>query len=160
MKLAIGNMKGGVGTSTLACSISAAFAKDGRSVVLIDTDRSQNTTMWCSKRRALALDPPVSITTARHSIAAALGNGVAYDIQLIDVWRHHDDIETIARSVDFWLAPSTVSTADLEATLRLYEALHSSTRQRPPKPVAFGVVLTQTPNAPRSREEAEARAFL
>jgi len=160
MKIAIGNRKGGVGTSTLACNVSAAFAVTGHSVLLVDTDASRTSTAWCMRRHALALEPSLAVVTARRSTTAALDNDDPYDIRLVDVWRHHDAMEAIAGRVDFWLAPCIASRPDLDATLQLYETFRRDGWRHPTEPAPFGVVLTQTPSAWGPRWEAYARSYL
>jgi chromosome partitioning protein len=52
MILTVGNLKGGVGKTTLACNISVALAARGRDVLLIDAERTalDFTTLRASKR--------------------------------------------------------------------------------------------------------------
>jgi hypothetical protein len=160
MKIAIGNRKGGVGTSILACNTSAAFAAVGNSVLLVDTDRSRTTTGWYARRHALALEPSLAIVTAPRSTVAALDDPGPFDIRLVDVWRYHEDMAALAGNVNFWLAPCMASRPDLDVTLRLYEMLTSEVWRFSTDRVPFSVVLTQTPNAPGSQWEAYARSYL
>ncbi len=48
--VAVGNLEGGVGKSTLAVNLASAFAAGGRSTVLIDTDPQQTAARWAAHR--------------------------------------------------------------------------------------------------------------
>lgn len=48
--LAVGNLKGGVGKSTLAVNLASAFAAAGWRTTLIDTDPQQTATRWSAQR--------------------------------------------------------------------------------------------------------------
>jgi chromosome partitioning protein len=51
MIILVGNQKGGVGKSTLACGIAAALANDDKDVLLVDADRQLSATAWAEIRR-------------------------------------------------------------------------------------------------------------
>ena len=161
MKLAIGNEKGGFGSSTLAVNVAAAFAAAGNTVQLIDTDRnSRSTSTWRARRRALALQPSPSVLTAPGNTKAALDDSAHHDVRIVDTWRYHEDIEGLAGCVDFWIAPTMVSRVDLDATLRTFELLRDRLGTHASNRIRFGALLTQTPTASGSREEGDARAYL
>ena len=49
--IAIGNLKGGVGKSTLAINLGCAMASAGHGTVVIDTDPQQTASAWAHGRR-------------------------------------------------------------------------------------------------------------
>ena len=51
MIILVGNQKGGVGKSTIACSIAVALANDDQDVLLVDADKQLTTTAWSETRR-------------------------------------------------------------------------------------------------------------
>jgi chromosome partitioning protein len=51
MKIAVTNLKGGVGKTTIAVNLAAAFTQRGKSVCIIDTDQKQHSSLeWASCR--------------------------------------------------------------------------------------------------------------
>ena len=51
MKIAVTNLKGGVGKTTIAVNLAVAFAQRGKSVCIIDTDQNQNSAVeWVTYR--------------------------------------------------------------------------------------------------------------
>ena len=58
--LAISNLKGGVGKSTIAQNIAAQFAQNGVKVCIADTDTEQKTSVkWASLRDSSLVSIPV-----------------------------------------------------------------------------------------------------
>ncbi len=51
MIILIGNQKGGVGKSTVACNISGMLVKRGKDVVLVEADTQQSATEWVAIRK-------------------------------------------------------------------------------------------------------------
>lgn len=84
MNILIGNLKGGVGTTTHATNIAVKRASIGRSVFLIDTSTLLNADMWCTAR------------SEKHPSKAEIvggpkfGTGVSGHIQQLA--RHYDDV--------------------------------------------------------------------
>ncbi|MDP2429758.1 MAG: division plane positioning ATPase MipZ [Methylobacter sp.] len=52
MIILIGNQKGGVGKSTIACNISGMLVNRGHDIILVDSDEQKTTSMWVEDRRA------------------------------------------------------------------------------------------------------------
>ncbi|BCX19158.1 MAG: hypothetical protein KatS3mg117_2840 [Geminicoccaceae bacterium] len=76
--VAVGNLKGGVGKSTLAVNLAAAYAAAGRSAVLIDTDPQQTAARWAAQRR---LPCPVLEWPIRDLAAAGAWVGYALTVR-------------------------------------------------------------------------------
>ncbi len=59
MIILIGGEKGGTGKTTLAISLAALRAKDGKDVLLIDTDRQSSALYWSQKRTEAGHSPRI-----------------------------------------------------------------------------------------------------
>ncbi|WP_270938545.1 ParA family partition ATPase [Falsiroseomonas oryzae] len=118
--VAVAQRKGGVGKSTLAANLAAAFAGLGERVALLDTDPQKTLSHWHAARgkagsRASVLDfeapagwrVPATCDKLRRS----------HDIVLLDTPPHDDTDARIAiRAADLVLVPLQPSPADLWAT--------------------------------------------
>lgn len=124
MILAITNQKGGVGKTTTAVNLAAAFAQKGLATLLIDLDPQANTTM--------SYIFPEDI---RHAMYEVLSHRVSLGDAI-----HTTHLDNLS------LAPSTIAMAKLESTLlseldaqfRLKDALDGLS-------ASFDVIVVDTP---------------
>jgi chromosome partitioning protein len=87
MIIAVTNLKGGVGKSTISRTLAVFFAQNGIKTCIVDTDLEQRTsTDWCTRRPETAVYVPVFPMTAiqnlSRDIKTHLDNG--YQIVIID----------------------------------------------------------------------------
>jgi chromosome partitioning protein len=87
MIIAVTNLKGGVGKSTISRTLAVFFAQNGVKTCIVDTDLEQRTsTDWCTRRPETAVYVPVFPMTAiqnlSRDIKTHLDNG--YQIVIID----------------------------------------------------------------------------
>lgn len=149
--LAIGHSKGGTGKSTIATSLSAAFAQTGRKVYLVDADVGQGTTQnWLDQRDkghiAGCTSAPVDIG---KTIARAKGKGA--DMVLIDLGGRDDAVlKHVLEQVDFVLIPAQPTMPDLKETNRFVRIAKAAG-------APWTVVLNRVPrqNSARARDYIE-----
>lgn len=87
MIIAVTNLKGGVGKSTISRTLAVYFAQNGAKTCIVDTDLEQRTsTDWCARRPETAVYVPVfpmtTIQNLSRDIKTHIDNG--YQIVIID----------------------------------------------------------------------------
>lgn len=60
MILTVGNEKGGVGKSVIACNLSVMRAKEGREVLLVDADKKPSSSLFARVRTDEGISPEIS----------------------------------------------------------------------------------------------------
>ena len=85
MVIAITNLKGGVGKTTIATNLAVCFAQKGRKVCIVDTDLSQKSSMdWAGSRDESARKVPVFGITEKQLNKEVEGLRKDYDLVFID----------------------------------------------------------------------------
>jgi chromosome partitioning protein len=83
--VAISNLKGGVGKSTLAQNIGVQMAQMGKKVVIADTDTEQKTTTkWATLRNSTLLSVPVFSINPEKIAQEILALKQKYDCVIVD----------------------------------------------------------------------------
>ena len=119
MIIAVTNLKGGVGKSTLARNLAAYFVHKGVKACIIDTDLEQRTTCdWLERREETAIHIPVfPMTTVQglpKDVETHLNDG--YKMVIIDGVPQMDQIATRTMLIaDILLIPVTPSIDDLKS---------------------------------------------
>jgi chromosome partitioning protein len=129
MIIAVTNLKGGVGKSTLARNIAVYFARQGEKVCIIDTDIEQRTTCDWRNRRETETDPQVdvfpmsSVDGLVNDVKTHRGNG--YRVIILDGVPQLEKVTTkMILLSNFLIIPITPSIDDLksfERFLKRYE---------------------------------------
>jgi chromosome partitioning protein len=150
MILAIGNIKGGVGKSTLTANIAVALAQGGADVLVIDGDEQASAATFAAIRAELELPESARFTTVQLQ-GAAIRQQVRqlsskYDEIVIDVGGRDTgslraaltvaDVLLIPfqpRSVDLWAADQIAALVrearEVNETLRAYSLLNIADAQ-------------------------------
>jgi chromosome partitioning protein len=137
--IAVGNLKGGTGKSTIAVNLACRLAEKQRSVVLIDADPQGTAAAWLrdGAPRGLSL---ISLPLARASAAAAwneqlTGMRGCYDRTVIDLPPQAGECFEAALCIaDLLIVPLTLSEVDLHATAQAIAVLHRMRAVRSGRP--------------------------
>lgn len=137
--IAIGNLKGGTGKSTIAVNLACGLAEREHSVTLIDADPQGTAAAW------LREGPPAGLQLLALPLADALddaawsgrivGERRRRDLVLIDLPPQMGEcFEAALRIADLLVVPLTLSEVDLHATAQALAVLHrvQAVRRGPP----------------------------
>ena len=157
MKIAISNLKGGVGKSTLSQNLAVCFAHMGFKTCLVDTDTNQNSLAWSGVRP----DALPSVTVVGATDPKALGKAVDnlhrdYDAVIIDGTPSLSEMTTrIIIAADLLLIPILPSAHDFRAMQPFFERLDQAREFRGEIP-AFFIINQYSANANVYKRMAEA----
>lgn len=155
MIVMFGHEKGGVGKSTLATTFAAHVASLGKySVVLVDTDESNNTSRWGELRTLNELETPFTIVNQSvDPTANILKLSKAYDVVIVDVGAgDYARITDMSRIVDLWIAPSATGQKDADSNVNIIEAFQSANHKHKNGKVPLAFVFNRAPSSVNSTE--------
>lgn len=116
--ISIINTKGGVGKTTASVYLATAFANQGYSVALIDTDPQGSAFNWASDAKEAGEQLPFSLILSNAEHITGHLAGLAPDtIAVIDTPpRDEDIIAAVADQSDFIVVPMKASPQDIRRT--------------------------------------------
>ncbi|HEX6144297.1 MAG TPA: ParA family protein [Geminicoccaceae bacterium] len=125
--IAVGNLKGGTGKSTIAVNLACALAADGRDAVLVDADGQGTATDWHAGHRlplAVKSWPLGGERDAQRWVARVLALKAGLDDVVIDLPPQvGSGIASALLIADLFVIPVTPSGVDLRATGKALELL-------------------------------------
>ena len=158
--VAVGNLKGGTGKSTIAVNLACALAGKRARVLLLDADDQGTATEWASAGRLpveLVAAPLSSGSNRRQWIERVSDLVGTADFAVLDLPPHIGDAMTAAFVVaDLVLVPVTPSGADLRATGRALEFLGAAREARGDGLPACFVVPSKVDRRTAAGKEIEA----
>ncbi len=143
MKIAISNLKGGVGKTTIAQNLAVCFAHMGFKTCIVDTDTNQNSLAWCGVRS----DDVPSITVVGVTDSSALGKTVDnlhrdYEVVIIDGTPSLGEMTTrIILTADLLIIPILPSAHDYRAMTPFFERYNQAKSFRDTIPAYFLINL-------------------
>ena len=125
--ITVAQQKGGVGKSTLAAHLAVAFAQQGYSTMLFDTDPQGTCTHWHAQRKKNDIG---LIATSGWRLTRDLSMArEANDIIIIDTPPHAEmDIKVSVRAADLVIVPIQPSPADVWAVKETFSTIASESR--------------------------------
>lgn len=126
--ITVAQQKGGVGKSTLAAHLAVAFAQQGYSTMLFDTDPQGTATHWHAQRKSndIGLIATSGWRLTRDLSMARESN----DVIIIDCPPHAEmDIKVSVRAADLVLVPIQPSPADVWAVKETFNTISAESRQ-------------------------------
>ena len=131
--IAIGNLKGGTGKSTLAVNLTCALANGAKTkAVLIDADSQGTATDWAARGRlpaeveAMPFEPEAGQADGVW-LDAVKARAAAHDFVVLDLPPHLGTSIVLALvAADLFVVPVTPSGADIKATSKAIDLLRQA----------------------------------
>jgi len=139
MIIAITNLKGGCGKSTIATNLAVCFAHAGKSVCIVDTDTNQSAMSWVENRDTeLPTVTVTGVTNAKVAGQTITSMGSKYDIVIVDGTPTVSEMTTrIILVSDLVLIPIQASPLDFNAMPMFFERYEQAKEFRGDIPAAF-----------------------
>lgn len=160
MILLLGGEKGGTGKSTLATNLAAWLARQGRDVLLVDTDRQRTAAHWVDRRNRLKEVPTVHCTERRGNVFQSLKDlAKRYEQVIVDAGgQDSEELRTALVAAHWVYVPLKASQPDLETSWHMNELVQLARGMNPN--LEARVLICMAPTHPSITEAAQARELL
>jgi chromosome partitioning protein len=156
--VAVSNLKGGTGKTTLAVNLACALAGDG-AVVVVDADDQGTAVAWATAGGLPVRVVPIVLVDGNTTawIEAVVALKAAHDLVVVDCPPNLGAAATAALTVaDLVVVPVTPSGMDLKATARALELVAQARRARKGARPAVLLVPSKVDRRTASGREVEA----
>jgi chromosome partitioning protein len=153
--ITVGNVKGGVGKSTIACNLAVEATKAGKKVLLIDSDTQQSSIDFRATRAEKDLPEFQAVSITKNTIHKDVGSFKDFDFIIIDAGGRDTAVfRSAVLASDLFLIPVLPSQYDIWATAGTVETLEEA---KPFKDVNACFVINQViPNTNVVKEALQA----
>lgn len=160
MIILFGAQKGGTGKSTLAQNVAVALAREGRDIVLLDTDVQGTTAKWMARRRSIETVKSIHCLQARGNLIDPVRDLAArYGDVVIDVCgADRDELRTGMLVADQLVVPVQPSQADLETMPHIGELVSGAKGINPGLQAC--ALVSRAPVGRKNTDADDAREFL
>lgn len=155
MIILIGGQKGGCGKTNIATNLAACLVNKGKDLILIDTDKHQNSSAkWAARRRMKDNISQVNCVLVHDDIRDTVADlSKRYEIMLIDAGgRDSMEFRTALTVADVCLTPFVPSQHDID-TLSLVGDVIAQSKVYNPKLKAYALLS----NCPQNKQAREKR---
>lgn len=160
MIVLFGGEKGGTGKSTLATNLAVWLVRQGRDVLLVDTDLQRTASHWVDRRNALNGLATVHCAERHGNVFHALRDLVKrYDEVVVDAGgRDSEELRTALVGVHKVYVPLKASQPDLETSLHMNELVKLARGMNPN--LLASAIISMAPTNPVINETREAMELL
>lgn len=160
MIVLFGGEKGGTGKSTLATNLAVWLARQGRDVLLVDTDLQRTASHWVDRRNALNGLATIHCAERHGNVFHALRDVVKrYDEVVVDAGgRDSEELRTAMVGVHKIYVPLKASQPDLETSLHMNELVKLARGMNPN--LQATAIISMAPTNPVIHEAREAMELL
>jgi chromosome partitioning protein len=125
--ITVGNVKGGVGKSTIACNLAVEATKAGKKVLLIDSDTQQSSVDFRATRAEKGLPEFQAVSITKNTIHKDVGSFKDFDFIFIDAGGRDTAVfRSAILASDLFLIPVLPSQYDIWATAGTVETLEEA----------------------------------
>jgi chromosome partitioning protein len=160
MILLLGGEKGGTGKSTLSTNLAVWLAREGRDVILVDTDRQRTSSHFVDRRNGQG-DLPVIHSAEKYGNVFDTVRDLAtrYEYVLVDAGgRDSEELRTAMVAAQKLYVPLKASQPDLETSVHMNDLVKLARGMNPH--LDANLVISMGPTHPAVHEDEEAVELL